>query len=1112
MLIISCTFVNVKDKLGKEENAKGEDFDIGKERQTVKILPVAAEIIGKEASGVCPMDERGDALMNGIHSLFGETTPEKAEVQRSATTAAKEAAFATHLAKEGETTDISVSVSEGAVGNVEEDLCYGDVSKEKVQGKEEEGEEDEKELSDSAQKLTEDDYEGLLKEGILPEELTASELEKAIEHIRLGRERKAMQLEVRHENNVKKREEALATAKRALKGNPAAEFIAEKLLKVGAPVTQSVVHQVYEAVEFAGNVSDMTESMQYYLVKNGKEPTIENVYMAKYCAGSVKATPVTDKVWQSLSVSVNQVLVRAGMEINEENLAAARWLTERGLPVNDETLHRMEILSDVKKRTPEEIAELAAGAILDGKKPIQASLTTMTLSDAEAFVEDIRSFRPETVERAYIEKAAQNLRAEGENLNADSLGRAMKKTAKEDVTYRELSSAEDALKKEEKLNPLEQAVSDRLSGFSMDFDINVVRSKRRLEEIRLKMTAESAFRLERQGIRLDTSGLSKMVDGLKSLENTYFRYYTDDKSVAGQKGMGELFQKTMQYLDSLSNSPDYTLGVTFEKRSQITLEKLTNEGNTLAGRLQRAGQSYETLATKPQAAYGDSIKEAFGQNARLLKDIGMEASPENLRAVRILAYNSIELNEENMNAIKAYDRRVSNLIDNMHPAAALRLIREGINPLTETVDALSARVDEIRREENLEGASEKYARYLFKLERSSSITPEEKTAYIGMFRLFNQLEQTDGAAIGAVMESGKQLTLGNLLSAMRTAKSGGLNLTADEKTAGLKPGAGAASKIDAQILSGIKIPGKLADISVNDGYEIYKENTALSEEETKAAVQNLRTNAADTTQAPEFLKNLGLVVTANNVEAAKEFLAESGQMYQSLSGLIKKFRKDKEDSDTQSILKAGKAINTESLFDMEVAEGFFRNLKKEVRNLEDEMTQAEPEALDFKALKQIKMGVKLRGECADKQCFDFPVETSEGVRSMRVTLRSLGEDEVGGSATVKIPLVKLGTVQADLHMEDDRIFCYVSSDSREGTELLEHSKRELTERLFDLGVTDALVYCGSDAGFAGGATGIPGMDTEGDVTESQERGQADTKQLLEASKAVFVHIMQLERA
>jgi len=68
-------------------------------------------------------------------------------------------------------------------------------------------------------------------------------------------------------------------------------------------------------------------------------------------------------------------------------------------------------------------------------------------------------------------------------------------------------------------------------------------------------------------------------------------------------------------------------------------------------------------------------------------------------------------------------------------------------------------------------------------------------------------------------------------------------------------------------------------------------------------------------------------------------------------------------------------------------------------------------------------------------------------------------------------------------------------------------------RLLDLGVSDAMVYCGPNARMGEYTVNrIPGIDKEGDVTEPQMGEKPDTAQLLEASKAVFVHIMEIERA
>jgi len=514
--------------------------------------------------------------MNGIQSLFGGMNPEKEkEVQRSATAAGKDfnAAFATQAVKDGGKTDITVSVSEGAVGNVEEEICYGDVSKNHPEEQPETIQEEEKTLEESAEQLTAEDYDALRAEGVTVEELTATQLTRAIERIRLGRELKAENLEGQKAKLAEKREAVIAVAKKALKGNPAAEYIAEKLLAVGMPVTEATVSKVYQAVEFAGNLSGMSESVQYYMVKFGKEPTIENVYMAQYSAGNVKSTPVSDKMWDNLTKSVNQVCVNADLPINEENIGNARWLTEHGLPLTPENLLRMHELSDVKLRTPEEVAELAVTAMLDGKQPIQASLTLLTRAEVGERVARMKGFTPDTVERAYVKKAAEKVQelAPGQAApNEAVLSRAMQQAAREDVTFNDLAFAEDDLQSDSRPSTLEQAVLAEVSGFSMDFDISVVRAKRRLEEIRLKMTTESAYRLERQGIRIDTSGLAKVVDGLRVLENNYYRFYSDEAGFAGNRSMEDMFRRTMQNIDSLSKSPSSTLGVTFANRGDVT--------------------------------------------------------------------------------------------------------------------------------------------------------------------------------------------------------------------------------------------------------------------------------------------------------------------------------------------------------------------------------------------------------------------------------------------------------------------------------------------------------------------------------------------------------------
>ena len=73
----------------------------------------------------------------------------------------------------------------------------------------------------------------------------------------------------------------------------------------------------------------------------------------------------------------------------------------------------------------------------------------------------------------------------------------------------------------------------------------------------------------------------------------------------------------------------------------------------------------------------DSIQKAFASVPNLLKELGMEDTNANERAVRILGYNGMEITEENVLSVKEYDAVLNRVIDNMKPSTVLEMIRQG---------------------------------------------------------------------------------------------------------------------------------------------------------------------------------------------------------------------------------------------------------------------------------------------------------------------------------------------------------------------------------------------------------------------------------------------------
>ena len=129
----------------------------------------------------------------------------------------------------------------------------------------------------------------------------------------------------------------------------------------------------------------------------------------------------------------------------------------------------------------------------------------------------------------------------------------------------------------------------------------------------------------------------------------------------------------------------------------------------------------------------------------------------------------MEITPEEIARVKAADEKMQNLFQNMKPAVVLEMIREGISPLQMDLAALNQKAEELASRLD-PGEEEKYSKYLWKLEQKQEITPEEKESYIGIYRLLRQIEKTDGAVIGAVVNQGGDLSLKNLLTAVRSRK------------------------------------------------------------------------------------------------------------------------------------------------------------------------------------------------------------------------------------------------------------------------------------------------------------------------------------------------------
>lgn len=667
----------------------------------------------------------------------------------------------------------------------------------------------EEEDNDSIRNMSDEDYSELKYEGMTLERFASERLVRALARIKEGKEFKADLVEEAVASDRTRNAEIQKIAIGSHAETAEEKRIAELLYAADLPITEENIEAVQAAAKMAGEAEKLNDNSIAYMIGGGLEATPSNIYKAVY-SGVSKFTPIAEEDWKQLEKSAEAVVEAVNARVPEKaSLGDARWLLEHDLPLTEENLiYRQELKGlavqanqgrkDNKAKAPESELQAAVEAIRQGRKASDAVLTDINPEKEKAERRNIIN----TIRKAdSISDNAIKLVFRGNiSLTVSSRDVAVQTTISRTAEEKTGVSIDQLAEAEQKLesNP---ALAEKLSAGMTGQEIT---AKLQLEEIRLKLTVEAGQKMLAKGINVATEGLEQVVAGLRELQREYFRNLSQEvmkdgtpKSLTAGAIEGEeavsLAEQTEEYTAAIRKAPAAVLAETAEERHEITFRglaeralslrtKLLGEGNDfedLEGEIQtgasksvsqEALRAYESGATEVRRDLGDSIKKAFANMDSLLDTNGIELTEANRRAVRILGYNGMEITTENVENIKYYDAKVTQLTSQMTPSVVMEMLKRGINPLDSTIDRLSFELNSVIAEM---GATpeEKYSSFLVRMEESGAITREQRDGYIGIYRMLYQLEKSDGAAIGAAVRAGKQLTLGNLMAEVRSSKT-----------------------------------------------------------------------------------------------------------------------------------------------------------------------------------------------------------------------------------------------------------------------------------------------------------------------------------------------------
>lgn len=796
--------------------------------------------------------------------------------------------------------------------------------------------------------MSQEDYAKACEDGFDPRELDQDTAVTIVDKIKAELVRSGQQI-AGYTDDID-----MDTLAAAVGSDTLARSIEEQFRSADLPLTQENINELKNVWDMAASLKEPEEGAVSYLVDNGLEPEIWNLYVAENSGAKVQNNDVP----QELQEQMDKIIADAGLTVNDENRQKAQWLVSVGLPLTTDTLQQLMELDGISYPITEDaFAQAAAAAIAEGKSPMYANLG-----------------RQNTI----YEKA-------------------------------------------------DKMLQDWFSDAKWDATVENLAARKQLEEIRLRMTAEVNVKLLQSDFSIDTAPMEQLIEALRKAEAEVAGKYFPGESQAVMKY--ETYTQAVQVASELPGLPAGVLGpYSLEQNAATeTVSDFHKEGAAMQKAYEEAGERYETLMTAPRSDLGDSIRKAFSNVDDILTDMSLEKTRENQRSVRILAYNSMEITPENIEKIKEADRQVSTVVDRLTPKNVLQMIRDGINPLEKTFAELESYFSQ--NPQSYEEEVEDYSRFLYQLERKKDVTEEERKAYIGIYRMVHQVEREDGAAVGAVVNTGAELEFSTLLAAARSRRASHMDWKVSENTGLTQEIHLSENNISEQIRMGM---AKEVLTEVSDTGE---SRTAYDRE----GLQQMREAGNTTPEAAELLQKGEVPISASNLLAAQVLMDDPAELFGGLRRYREKYPQEKEmpqitktvtgeESDETEVSKLWEQLDQQNFADD--YRTMFKEMAEETETIS--LEQAD-EHLDVRQLQLIHKQLTIAESLREKKEYFLPMQLEDRIAGVHLILRQ-------GSGSIGTVDIQIHTgeecTEAHLQVSGDRVTgCLVGNTPEEVTKL-----------------------------------------------------------------------------
>lgn len=823
-----------------------------------------------------------------------------------------------------------------------------------------------------------------------------------------------------------------------------AAMLVNQMKAYDIPATDDNIKAGTDAIDRAKSITNISNETKAYLVRNNMNPTVSNVYKATYSSSQVQnykqKVGITDNVkqlYEELKPQLKQILEEAHIDSSDENLNQCRWLIDEDIAVTPDNVLLANQIDGITAAGENVSSDFYARAVTEalamGKKAADATMSQDGLTfDMAREVCDVLS---EATAEDIVTLESDNMPVTIENLSKLIAARGKDGAASQ-------ASANKAL---------DNQITDSR-------EARLVTAQRKLEEARLSMTAEANLSLIKKGVSIDTEPIERVVELLKQQENKYYGALFGESSVEASDDRVRMYNNVCDIFNQMKQQPAYVLTL---ESSDDTVYELYTAGKAMKQSLE-AASGYETLMTSPRADMGDSISKAFQNVDDILKELQIETSESNRRAVRILAYNSTNITEENIKQIKSIDEQVQRAFSDMTPAVTLEMIKRGISPLDMSMSDISDTARQIKSE-NHDERDEKFSEFLWKLEKKNEISEEERDSYIGIYRLISQVEQSDGAVIGSLVNQGADITMKNLLTAVRVRGKSAMDYKVDDTFAGVDS-VSRGIKIDSQIESAYQAnclrdvldtlsPEKMEFVQDDSWLEmtpeqlrqaVYEadEDNTLSEQYATEQLRQFNQAVSVPENVYAFLEKYDVKTTAVNLMAASRLMKNPSEAVRNLW--------ERGDSATaRALLDETLRRFSESVKNPKELAQAQETLADTAEHVMDSMIieDRHTSSIDLRQMKLLCSQLRIASNMSRQENYIVPIETADGVTGMKLSIVR-GEDKKG-LVDIFLEDKKCGRVAAYFEAKENSVSAMIVTEDEQTKKLFEDN---IT--MFEAGISD----------------------------------------------------------